>query len=92
MLTSPPILLDWPRKEEMAIFLLTRGPSAQLVLPPYDHPMIGLEFSIQGVDPNADPGTPLGPATVSGSVFKRSYSKADVMLDCSTFQSTITFK
>ena len=77
-------------KEDVAIFLLTRGPSAQLILPAYDHAMIGREFSVQGVDPNGDPGTPVGPATVRGSVFTRSYSRATVTLDCSTFNATIT--
>ena len=52
----------------------------------------GKEFSVQGVDPNGDPGTPAGPATVlRGSVFTRSYSRATVALDCSTFNATITF-
>ena len=79
-------------KSTIAAFLLGRGPSAIIALPPYDHPMLGREFSLVGVEPNADPGTPLGPATVAGKVYKRSYTKADVSLDCGSFESTITFK
>ena len=77
----------------VAAFLIARGASAVIVLPPYDRPMLKAPFSIEGVDANADPGTPLGPAKVSGSsVFSRSYTKADIALDCAAFKSTITFK
>ena len=75
----------------IATFLIARGPSAVITLPPYDHPMLGRTFALEGVDPNADPGTPLGPASLSGSTFTRHYTKAHVTLDCDTLQSTIDF-
>jgi hypothetical protein len=76
----------------MAAFLIARGPSAMIVLPPYDRPMLKSPFGIEGVNANADPGTPLGPGKASGTTFTRSYTKADVTLDCAAFTSTIQFK
>ena len=46
----------------------------------------------EGVEQNADPGTPLGPATLVGSTFTRRYTRAEVSLDCSTLTPTIKFK
>ena len=54
-------------------------------------PMLASPFKLEGVDPNADPGTPLGPAVVTGTVFTRRYTKMDVSLDCASFTSNITF-
>ena len=68
-----------------------------IVLPPYDSTMLRSPFSIEGVaDPNADPGVPTGVAKKSGAgataVYSRSYTKAEVTLNCTTMKSTITFK
>ena len=78
----------------LATFMLVRGQSAVITLPPYDRPMLSRPFVWEGaLDPNADPGTPLGLAVLgNGSVFSREYTKAHVSLDCATFKSTITFK
>lgn len=85
------------QKNTVAAFLLARGPSAVIVLPPYDRPMAGSEFVLEGVaDANADPGTPTGPAikvgTGANATYTRHYTKADVTLDCATFTSEIVFK
>ena len=83
------------KQTTLAAFLLARGPSAAIVLPPYDRPMLKGIFTLEGVDPNADPGMPLGPATVGGvdnTTFTRAYSKANVSLDCATFTASIAFK
>merc|ERR1712039_10921 len=79
-------------KEEIAAFLIARGSSALIALPPYDAAMLARPFQLEGVDLDADPGVPSGVAEVSGKVYKRSYSNAEVSLDCGTFTSTITFK
>lgn len=80
-------------KVTVATFLLARGASAVITLPAYDRPMLSRPFSLEaGLNLNADPGTPLGPATLDGSVFTRKWSRADVSLDCDTLTPTITFK
>ena len=45
-------------KSMIAMYLLVRGDSATIVLPPYDRPMTAWPFSFAGVDPDADPGDP----------------------------------
>jgi len=82
-------------KTTIAAFLIARGPSAVIVLPPYDRPMIKTPFILEGVDANADPGVPLTPGGRIGAdstIYTRSYTKAEVMLDCSNFNATIIFK
>ena len=79
----------------LAAFLIARGPSAAIILPPYDRPMLKSPFGFEGVDPDADPGVPLGPGTAGGpgnTTFTRAYTKADVSLDCTAFKATIVFK
>ena len=52
-------------------------------------------FSLEGIDADADPGTPLGPGGASGpgnTTFSRSYTKAAVSLDCASFTASITFR
>ena len=45
------------------------------------------------MEQNADPGTPLGPATLAGSTFTRRYTRVEVSLDYSSMLiPTITFK
>ena len=75
----------------MAAFLIARGPSAVLSFLPYDSPMLARPFHFVGVDPNADPGVPLGPGRVNGTVFSRSYTRANISFDCANFGSTIDF-
>ena len=81
----------------IAAFLIARGPSAIIILPAYDRPMIKTPFSLEGVEPNADPGTPLGPGKVVAgtggkTTFSRSYTKAEVSIDCAAFTANIVFK
>lgn len=53
------------RKTTLAAFLISRGPSAAIVLQPYDRPMVKTPFTLEGgVDPNADPGNQLQLACV----------------------------
>jgi len=70
------------------------GTESQLLLEPHHLEYTGTSCPriIEGLDPNADPGFPLGPAQVNGSTYTRSYSKADVSLDCASFTSTIALK
>ena len=79
-------------KAALAGFLIARGSSAIIALPPYDRPMLKSPFSLDGVDLNGDPGQPIGQATQSGSVFKRSYTKAEVSLDCTSLTPEISLK
>ena len=44
------------KKTTVAAFLISRGPSAAIVLQPYDRPMVKTPFTLEGVDANADPG------------------------------------
>jgi len=86
-----------PKLKTIAAFLIARGPSAFIVLPPYDRPMTGSAFTLEGIaDVNADPGTPLGSATNDGAganaTYTRRYTKATVTLNCATCTSEIVFK
>ena len=57
--------------------------------------MLQSPFAFEGIDPNADPGVPLGPGAVGGpgnNTFSRAYTKADISLDCAAFKATIVFK
>ena len=77
--------------------MIARGPSAGIVLPPYDATMLRFPFAWEGVtDVNADPGVPTATAKKVGSgataSYSRSYTKAEVTLDCATMKSTIIFK
>ena len=72
--------------ENLAGFLLARGASAMMYLEPYDRPMLARPWSLPGVAEDADPGTPTGPATLAGGVWKRSFSAAEVTLDCAAFK------
>ena len=81
----------------VAAFLLARGESAVIVLPAYDRPMTGTQFKMEGVpNANADPGKPVGPATKVGTganaQYSRSYTNAEVTLNCVNYESTIVFK
>lgn len=77
---------------EVATFLIARGDSAKIVLPPYDRPMLASPFKLTGVDIDADPGEPRGPATQNGMKFTRSFAHADVALDCAAFTASVIFK
>merc|ERR1712232_818278 len=77
---------------QVAAFLIARGPSAVIAPPPYDQPILSGPPEYEGIDANFDPGHPLGLAQVNGATYKRSYSKAEVSLDCGAFTSRITFK
>ena len=74
----------------VAAFLIARGPSAAIVLPPYDRPMLATPFKLEGVDADADPGRPLGPgAKGPGGVYTRRYERAEVTLNCTSFEATV---
>ena len=90
--TEPAVTSSVISKVTVATFMLARGAGAVITLPPYDRPMLSSPFSLEGIDLDADPGTPLGLATLDGSTFTRKYSRADVSLDCSTLNPTISFK
>eukprot|EP00729_Bicosta_minor_P008094 gene8094-7493_t len=70
----------------LAAFLISRGPSAVIVLPP----------GTNRTNPNADPGVPSSAATKTGAdataYYTRSYTNANVTFDCATLKSTITWK
>ena len=81
------------RTTTLAAFLIARGPSAGLLLPPFDRPALPAPYAFaDGIDPNADPGTPVGPGSVDGAKFSRAYTKADITLDCDAFTASIDFK
>lgn len=90
--TQPAATKSVISKVTVATLMLVRGASAVITLPPYDRPMLATPFSLEGVDPHGDPGTPVGPATLNGTVFTRQYTKAEVSLDCNTLTPTINFK
>ena len=79
-------------KQDLAAFLLTRGPHAFL-----GHAWKGCSMQYPFPDAlNADYGVPIdglcSETAVNSGIFVREWSKASVRLDCGTYEATITMK
>jgi hypothetical protein len=78
-------------KEDLANFLLTRGPYAFL-----GHGWLGCSHEyVFPPELNLDYGEPTGlcsETTAGSGVFVREWTKATVKMDCSTYTPTLTFK
>ena len=46
-------------KITVAAFLIARGAGAVIVIPPFDRPLLGTRIVLEGVNVDADPGTPV---------------------------------
>jgi hypothetical protein len=81
--------------EDLATFLLVRGDYAWI-----GYSWIGCSSEARPDTPSGlyyrpaeldlDYGVPQGTCTQEGSVFKRSYSNADVLFDCDSYKASIT--
>lgn len=88
---TDPSNLESP-EQDIANFLLVRGPYAWI-----GHGWLGCSRDYQVPDLlNADYGEPVDEVCYetapNSGVFKRSWSKADVAMDCNSWTPTITFK